>query len=325
MKVLNRIKSESIVSIDIETVRIVDKYEDLDEATAGAWEYKHKHEGIVPDFEELEAKWYSSAPLYAEFAKVCAVTVTFIHKDKLYAKEFYGPNELEILEALSSTLDGISTKGDHYRLAGHSAKFFDYPFLCKRYVVNGLDIPDIIDSTDKKPWEQMNLCTNDLWKMGGSGHGSSLTALCNLLGIPSSKVDLVGDQVGEAYYEGRYEEIGRYCSYDTVATFNVFRRFKKEDIFQFDEVIYVNGITAKPEVVKTRPLVELFKNDYFSDSVKEELTKRTAKKKLTKKDREFLQDLLENAYIRSEFMASDTPDVTEAKKSEVAEFIKTLK
>jgi hypothetical protein len=41
-----------------------------------------------------------------------------------------------------------------------------------------------------------NMDTNELWKSFGTGPGSSLQALCNVLGIPVSKVDLVGDEVG---------------------------------------------------------------------------------------------------------------------------------
>jgi hypothetical protein len=59
------------------------------------------------------------------------------------------------------------------------------------------------------------------------------------LNIPISKVDLVGDEVGEAYFRGELKRIADYCSLDTIATFNVFRFFKKESIFSFEEVVYV--------------------------------------------------------------------------------------
>lgn len=42
--------------------------------------------------------------------------------------------------------------------------------------------------------------------MGGTGSGSSLQALCTVLGIPVSKVDLVGDEVGAVYFEGILKE-----------------------------------------------------------------------------------------------------------------------
>ena len=243
MRVLKTIKSEHIIAIDIETVRVANTFDDLDEGTQGAWEYKNKQDGEIPDFKELSDLWIRTSSLYAEFSKVCAVSIAFLHEDNLYCREFYGTDEKVILEELAKSLNKMSTKGKKegiiYRLAGHASKYFDYPFLSKRYLINGMDIPELLDSTGLKPWEQNNLCTNELWKAGGTGAGSSLQALCNVFAVPVSKVDLVGDQVGTVYYEGGLDRIGKYCSYDTVATFNIIRKWKKESIFQFDDVVYV--------------------------------------------------------------------------------------
>lgn len=322
MKVLNKIKSENLVTIDIETVRLAETFDELDAGTQSAWEYKNKQDGKVPDHDELSEKWEQYSSLYAEFSKVCAVSLAFLHNGTLYCKEFYGDDEKEILSNLGTTLENIFNRGKEYRLAGHAAKYFDYPYLVKRFIINGMDIPSILDTTDAKPWEQMNLCTNELWKVGGTGPGSSLQALCNMLQVPVSKVDLVGDEVGKAFYAKEYDRIGRYCSYDTVATFNVLRRFKKESIFEFDDVKYIQVKEEKKEEIP--PLKKLYETDYLSDEIKEQLRGLFKKKKATKKDKEFLQEVLENVYIRTTFMASDGPDTVTAKKAEIEEFLKTV-
>lgn len=319
MNILNKIKSESVISIDIETVRIVENFEDLDEGTQSAWEYKNKQDGEVPDFDTLSELWTKTSSLYPEFSKICAVSMTFLHNGELYCKEFYGENEVEILENVLIMLDNISNKSSENRLVGHAAKYFDYPFLAKRFIINAMNIPQMIDSTALKPWEQSNLCTNELWRAGGTGPGSSLQALCNVLQIPVSKVDLVGDGVGKAYYDKEFERIGRYCSYDAIATFNILRKFKKEEIFSFDDVKYIQGTEKKEEI---NPLKKLYEIDYLSDDIKESLKKVFGKKKMTKKDNEFMQDVLENVYIKTTFMKSDTEDVKIAKKAEIQEFLK---
>lgn len=323
MKVLNRIKSENVCSIDIETVRVVEKYEDANDSTKSAWEYKNKKEGVVPTVDELSVMWEQSASLYAEFSQICAVSITFLNKEKLYCREIFGQNEKVILEELSKVLENIEGKNG-YRILGHASKFFDYPFICKRYVINDMDIPNMLDSTDLKPWEQVNLDTNDLWKMGGTGFGSSLPALCNVLGIPTSKVDISGDEVGKAYYNQEFQKIGRYCSYDSIATFNILRKLKKEQIFQYDDVTYV-GETKKDKKAEQTPLQKLVSQNYFSDSIKEELKLQFKGKKLLKKDKAFIQTMLENTYIVDEFMKEDKVDVQNAKKAEIEEFLKTLK
>ena len=326
MKVLSRIKSEHLVTIDIETVRLAEHFKDLDKGTQSAWEYKNKQDGKVPELKELAKLWEQTSSLYAEFSKICAVSLAYVHNGILYCKEFYGADEKEILENLALTLQNISNRGKEYRLAGHAAKYFDYPFLVKRFIINEMDIPMILDSTDAKPWEQMNLCTNELWKVGGTGPGSSLQALCNTLKIPTSKVDLVGDEVGKAYFAGEYERIGRYCSYDAIATFNILRTFKKESIYMFRDVIYIDGQAGikKEEIAEVCPLQMIYNSDYFSDDSKESLRKTLSKKKLTKKDRELISTILEASYVKDGMFNKDSLDVKTAKLEEIQEFLTTV-
>ena len=81
---------------------------------------------------------------------------------------------------------------------------------------------------------------------------------------------------------------------------------------------------VKEKPVETNPLEDIYKSDYLSDKAKDTLKTKLGKKKLTKKDLEFIQDLLEQIYIRSEFMDTDKPEVIEGKKSEIQAFIQTL-
>lgn len=328
MKLLRDIPTKHFVAIDIETVRIVEKYEDLSDEWKSAWEYKNKQAGEVPFFEELADSWEKTSSLYAEFSKVCAVSVVFLSKneDKLICKEFFGEDEGVLLTQLREFLNQISGSGKDFRLVGHAAKYFDYPFLCKRYIINSIAIPTLLDTAHQKPWENRNLCTNqDIWKMGGTGAGSSLQALCTALAIPISKVDLVGDEVGNAYYRGEVERIANYCSLDTIATFNVIRRIKGEKIFQFNEVSYLDKkvavvSTKEPEDALFEKLPVLHKLVNATEIVAEtrdELVAILKKKKMTKKDRVVVEDILVNLYINSEMFKADNDLVKEVKKAEI--------
>lgn len=360
MKLLRDIPTKHFVGIDIETVRIVEKYEDLSPEWQSAWEYKNKQSGEVPYFEELADSWEKMASLYAEFSKVCAVSLVFmIGDDKAKYKEFYGEDEEVLLTDLRNFLQRMSdgADGKNYRLLGHAAKYFDYPFLCKRFVINGIQIPTLLDTAHQKPWESRNMCTNaDIWKMGGSGAGSSLQALCTALNIPISKVDLVGDEVGSAYYRGEVERIAKYCTLDTIATFNVVRRIKGERLFQFDEVTAVKEGTSQKEEVKLVPnkstiakavpatkveevdtrepedilfeklpiLHKLVNATEILPETKQELTDLLKKKKLTKKDRVIVEDILVNLYVNTEMFKSDNPLQQEVKKAEIAELLNKI-
>lgn len=254
MKILHNIDSKYVIGFDIETVRVKEKFSELSEDYQSAWEYKHKQDGVVPSYEELEKIWEKNASLYAEFSKVCAVSLAFMNGDKLRCKNYVSSDERTILRELAATLDKFVSISPEYRLIGHSSKFFDVPFLCKRFIINGLEIPSVLDESESKPWESKLLDTNKLWKSFGefNSPGSSLQALCTVLDVPVSKVDLVGDEVGAAFFRGELIRISDYCALDAIATFNVFRRFKYEPIFLDEEVVYVN----KGEVMLNIPILD---------------------------------------------------------------------
>jgi hypothetical protein len=255
----------------------------------------------------------------------------------------------------------FGVEGKEYRLVGHASKYFDFPFLCKRYVINSITIPTLLDTAHLKPWDSRNLCTNqDIWKMGSSGSGSSLQALCTALQIPTSKNDLVGDEVGKAYYNGELQRIANYCTQDTIATFNIIRRIKGERVFQFDEVTSVKEAVQKEEdkiVLKkstiAKPVdkkVEAPKKEEVVDTTepedilfqklpilhklvnateilpetRQELTDLLKKKKLTKKDRVVVEDILVSLYINTEMFRSDNPLQQEAKRAEIQDILNKI-
>lgn len=329
MKVLKSIPSNLIASIDVESVRIAEKFEDLSDGYKSAWEYKNKQNGVIPTPEELADLWERTSSLYAEFSKVCAISLTYLNKSgKLVCKEFYGNNEQGILESLAVTLTNMLKHGK-YRLVGHASKYFDYPFLGKRYIINGLVIPDALDVTDKKPWEQVNLCTNELWKLGGTGPGSSLQALCNALEIPISKVDLVGDEVGTAFYKEEYARIGRYCSLDTIACFNVVRKFKREPIFQFDEVQYIVAYSddMTPEEAPVPSTLPVLERIVLSKEIEardiEEIKSLT--KKASKKEKKIIKDIVvslaiqEQEFLDSGIVQADSQEIKDIKTNQAKE------
>lgn len=279
MKIIKDVPSTAILAIDIETVRIVEHYNDLDEDYKSAWEYKNKQEGKVPDEEVLSDLWVKNASLWPEFSKVCSVAIAYLQGDTLKCKQYTSSFEYIILQELSKDLAAFNKKPGAYRLVGHASKHFDFPFLCKRYIINRMEIPTMLDESFCKPWEQTLLCTNELWKSFGSfsNAGSSLQSLCVALGVPISKVDLVGDEVGKAYFKGELERIGTYCSLDTIATFNVFRRFKLESIFLFSDVVYANkDVILKPGdfvAVKETVFEEVLRTQKLSKKTKDALNK----------------------------------------------------
>jgi predicted PolB exonuclease-like 3'-5' exonuclease len=94
------------------------------------------------------------------------------------------------------------------------------PYLIKRSIIQGVEIPQQLHLQKLKPWENCLLDTNEIWKFGG-WNGASLSMICDLLQIPSPKQNMYGGEVSEAYYAGRLEEIKDYCEDDVIGTMNV--------------------------------------------------------------------------------------------------------
>jgi 3'-5' exonuclease len=300
IKSIAHINTEKVIAIDIETVRIGNNFSNLPESFQEAWGYKNKHEGEVPDNEELEKLWEKQASLYAEFSKVCAVSLAFISKGNLRVKNYASYDEKMILLALSKDLQ----KFDGYRLCAHAGKYFDYPFLCKRYVINSIGIPSILDSSHLKPWEQSNLDTNEIWKSFGTGPGSSLVALCTALGIETPKADLVGDEVGKAYYNNELVRISKYCNLDAVACMNVLLKFKGEPTFLFGEVAYVNEGELLPNFLDKIYQTKQITSDDFA-------VIKTFAENLDPKHVDFLQKMLTAAVLVGKDISLDNRNFIE--------------
>lgn len=272
MKSVSNINIHDVLAIDIETVRIAKTYAELPDDWKFAWIHKRKQEGAVADEETLAKDWIERSSLFPEFSKVCSVALVYLKGDKLFCKQYTSQDEVVLLETLAKDLELFQKSKPGLRLAGHASNHFDYPFLCKRYLINHLNIPSVLDESDRKSWEKSLICTNELWKSFGSnwGGGSSLQALCLALGVPVSKVDLVGDEVGEAFYRGELSRIARYCCLDTVATFNVLSRLKNGPVYLEDQFTIVNDGEI---LTKHAVLDKLSKEQKLSKGMEKELLK----------------------------------------------------
>ena len=111
-------------------------------------------------------------------------------------------------------------------MCAHNGKEFDYPYIARRMIINGLIIPEILDNAGKKPWEIKLLDTMDLWKFGDYKNYTSLDLLTTILGIPTPKDDIDGSMVAGIYRKEKdIVRIVKYCEKDVVAVAQVLLRF----------------------------------------------------------------------------------------------------
>ncbi len=140
----------------------------------------------------------------------------------LKAKTFIGETEKELLETLKRLLDE-RFKSKNLALCAHNGKEFDFPYLCRRMLVNGISLPKALDFSGKKPWEVPHYDTLEMWKFGDKKQFTSLEMLATLFGIESSKTEMGGDEVNKTYYnENNLQKIRDYCLEDVVALSQIF-------------------------------------------------------------------------------------------------------
>lgn len=247
---------QNITFIDIETVS---GERSLDHVPGSLNElfckkFNHEIEGRCKEETDFDARsleyileagkiYHKKAGLYAEFGKVVCVCLGRLQGDKFYLKTICGKNEVELLKALYDSLAKSSM------LAAHNGIEFDYPFLYRRYILNGLPVPPMLSIVGKKVWDVQDqlLDTMKIWSHLQWKHNISLELLSNLLGLPNPKEVLGGDKVGELYYSAldtdseaeMLKKIGSYCSADVITLANVYAKLRGYDLIKEEQVIYV--------------------------------------------------------------------------------------
>jgi DNA polymerase elongation subunit (family B) len=123
-------------------------------------------------------------------------------------------------------------------LCAHNGKEFDFPYLCRRMLVNGIKLPAMLDIAGKKPWEVGHIDTMELWKFGDYKHYTSLKLLAKIFGIPTPKDDIDGSQVREVYYDEKNpERIRIYCMKDVLTIGQLFLKYRNEDLLDDDSIV----------------------------------------------------------------------------------------
>lgn len=217
-----------IIFIDIETVPVIYNYDELDERGQELWNKKTR---FLQEREEKSAEEiYERAGIYSEFAKVACISIGLIvqkgGEQQIRLKSFAHSDEKQLLQEF---IDLINSKFNsfEYLLCAHNGKEFDYPFLARRILINGLRLPNILNTAGKKPWEVKHLDTMELWKFGDYKHYTSLELLTYVFNIPTPKDDIDGSQVAQVFYEeGDLDRIIIYCEKDVIATIQLFLRYQ---------------------------------------------------------------------------------------------------
>lgn len=227
---LAQVISEKVLFVDIETVPMVKNFADLSPIMQKLFTQKHLFSMEIGH--PIEESFVERAGIWAEFGKLICISCGYISQNGFRLKSFFGEQEADILKEFSAFLEEHYSTANHF-LCAHNGKEFDFPFLCRRMIIHGIKIPDILDLQGKKPWENPHLDTMALWRFGDYKHFTSLELLTEVLHISSPKGKTHGSQVYNLYYEeGAWEKIVNYCEGDVLSVAQIFRRYRQEPLLK---------------------------------------------------------------------------------------------
>jgi len=233
---LYKINLENLLFLDIETVPERPAFNELSEEKRLLWEQKSKYQR-KEEFSPEE--FYSRAGIWAEFGKIICISVGYFvqsGENKNFRVTSFSGDEVNLLKDFKKLVQEHFNQAKHL-LCAHNGKEFDFPYIARRMLINGIKLPYKLDLFGKKPWEIPHLDTMELWKFGDYKHFTSLKLMANVLGIPSPKDDMDGSMVRDVFYEENdLERIAAYCELDVLTTAQVFLRLRGDELLVEEQI-----------------------------------------------------------------------------------------
>ena len=235
--------SSHILFVDIETVTAEPAYDRLSPVMQRAWQRKAStlHN---PDNAAVDELYFERGGIYAEFGKIIVISVGFFHtlendETELRVKCISGDNEKELLENFKATLLKFDQK--KLQLCAHNGKEFDFPYLCRRMLVNGITLPASLDLGGMRSWQVPHIDTMQLWKFGDYKSFTPLELLAAVFGLETEDTDAIeGGDVNRVYHqENDLGKITRFCKRNIGLLAQVYLRLKSLPAIASEHIVVV--------------------------------------------------------------------------------------
>lgn len=234
---------EDVLFIAIQTAPQAVSLPELSPRLQQIWKHKAGFPSNNEDGISSEELYNQKAGLYAEFGKIINISAAYFHQQstegelELRVKSMSSAdNEKQLLE------DFIHLLNDRFdqhrlRLCAHNGKEFDFPFLCRRMLLQCVPIPPVLNLAGKKPWEVPHLDTMEMWMFGNRKYPVSLDLLAAIFDIPERENRLEGTEVAKAFYEeGNLEGISQRGQDDVITTAQLYMRYRCSPLLRDEQI-----------------------------------------------------------------------------------------
>ena len=234
--------SPHLLFVDIETVTAEPTYDQLSPVMQRAWQRKAQalHRADDVSVEDLYA---DRGGIYAEFGKIIVISVGFFHTledetTELRVKCISGDDEKDLLENFKDTVLKFDQK--KLQLCAHNGKEFDFPYLCRRMLANGIALPPSLDLGGLRSWQVPHLDTMQLWKFGDYKSYTPLELLAAVFGLVDDTDMIEGSDVNRVYHqENDLGKITRFCQRNIGLLAQVYRRLISQPPIDPQQIIVV--------------------------------------------------------------------------------------
>lgn len=163
-----------------------------------------------------------------EYGKICCIGVIKENSQGILLKEVFSGSEEEILTKFWEAGRDVD------RFVGHNIFEFDFPFIYKRSILNGVRPRELSFARYRNTPIYDTIKEWDLWSYG---RGQSLDTLSKIMGFPTSKDEMDGSMVWDYFQDGKIEEICKYCMKDVELTRKVYKKMTFTEASETDDIV----------------------------------------------------------------------------------------
>lgn len=167
--------------------------------------------------------------LSPEFAQIICISAGMIMEDYTFkCASFCGETEKEILTGFLANKKSFIHQSDNLNNEKYAVTFngsqWDIPFLSRRILYNGLELPAMLDIGSLKPWDCGFLIDLKTQIKFGGMDAPSLESLCTMLNVETAldKFKYEASNLSNLYKGKQFEEIKAYCEQDILALANCY-------------------------------------------------------------------------------------------------------
>ena len=202
-----------LLFFDIETCGRYRNFEDLereDPTLAEAWKSKATRMGAADPVSFYREK----VALFPEYGRIACLSYGVHREGVTQIRSVTAENEQELMKKLYALF--LKATNSDLIPTGWNIKNFDIPWLQRKFLMHGMEIPACVASFNRKPWEVNILDLKELWK-GFSNLEVNFEEAVLSMGINTPKSDIDGSKVHSCYWAGEHDRIATYCEKDVQA------------------------------------------------------------------------------------------------------------